>query len=57
MALFLGSEKKKLNFNNALFNLNIYSSTLTVNGVMLLSHDNYILTDSNGLYLIVKEDE
>ena len=60
MALYLGnSTKLKINSSkNGILRLNIpiVSSSPIVNGVMLKSFDNYILKDSNGLYLIAKED-
>lgn len=55
MALYLGSGKQKLNLNNICFNLNIFSAIPIINGVGLLSFDNYILKDKNGLYLTAKE--
>ena len=57
MAIYLGGSKKKLIVNNLTFNLNIPSSAPIVNGIMLKSLDNYILKDSNGLYLTSKESE
>ena len=38
-------------------NLIIPSSTPIVNGIKILSSDNFILKDSNGVYLTAKEDE
>lgn len=57
MGLYLGDSRVKLNFNNTLYNLNLYSSTLILNGAILKSIDDYILKDFNGLYLTAKEDE
>ena len=57
MALYLGNSKIKINLDNLKFNLNLYSSTPITNGVRLLSSDNMILKDKNGLYLTVKEDK
>lgn len=58
MALYLGSgEKVKLNFAGLARSLNLFSGNLILNGVMLLSYNGYILKDSNGLYLTVKESE
>jgi hypothetical protein len=56
MALYLGnSEKLKFNLSGAVYNLNLFSTTPITNGVRLLSSDNYILKDSNGIYLTTKE--
>lgn len=57
MALYLGSDKVKINLNDVAYNLNLFSSILILNGIQLLSYNNYILKDSNGLYLTVKESE
>lgn len=58
MALHLGnSEKLKVILNGVVYHLNLYSDALITNWIMLLSSDNYILKDSNGLYITVKESE
>lgn len=58
MALYLGEEKMKLSLNDLLVRLNIYSSSDPITEVIrLLSSDNYILKDSNHVYLIPKEVE
>lgn len=58
MALYLGgSDKLKINLNSILYHLNLYSLAPITNGVMLLSSDDYMLKDSNGLYLTAKESE
>ena len=57
MALYLGSsEKLKINLGNTVYVLNLFSEIPIINGIRLLSLDNYILKDSNGLYLTSKED-
>jgi hypothetical protein len=57
MSLYLGNDKVKINFDVVKYNLNIFSVAPILNGVMLLSFDDYILRDSNGLYLTAKESE
>lgn len=58
MALYLGNSKKlKININNIVYNLNLFSETPITNGIRLLSSDDYILKDSNGLYITSKEDK
>lgn len=60
MALYLGNIKVDLNFDGIKCLLNIFSSTSpspTVNGVMLLSSDGYVLKDLNDVYLTAKENE
>ncbi len=58
MALYLGSsEKLKININNVIHSLNLFSEVPITNFTRLLSLDNHILKDSNGLYLAVKESE
>ena len=58
MALYLGSsDKLKINLGNAMYVLNLFSRIPITNGIRLLSFDNYILKDSNSLYLTTKEEE
>lgn len=53
MALYLGSsEKLKIYLDGVAYRLNLPTIISNTNGIRLLSSDNYILTDSNGLYLI-----
>ena len=57
MALYLGSsEKQKIILNGATYLLNMFTQTID-DGIRLLSSDDYILRDSNGLYLKPKESE
>lgn len=57
MALYLGRDRMKIISNGVVCRAvsPIVSSSPMNTG--LLSSDNYILRDSNGLYLIAKEDE
>lgn len=57
MALYLGSDNKKLKaiLNGQIIRLNVFSTNIITNGIKLLSSDNYILKDSNNLYLTAKE--
>lgn len=58
MAIYLGnSGALKIVTSQGICRLIIPSSSPIVNGVMLLSFDNYILKDSNGVYLTAKEEE
>ena len=57
MALYLGSNAIKINLDSQIYHLNFYSTTPIVEGALLLSSDNYILKDLNGLYLTIEEDE
>lgn len=53
MALYLGnSEKLKINFSGEEYSLKL----LSINSI-LATLDNYILKDSNGLYLTIKGGE
>lgn len=52
MALYLGENKIKINLNGIVCSLNLFSLTPITNGDLLLSSDDYILQDSNGIYLI-----
>lgn len=58
MALYLGSgDKIKIFLNGSQCRLNLLSTPLIITGTKLLTSDNYILKDSNGVYLIPKESE
>ena len=57
MGLYLGSEKMKINLGSVASYLNLYTKTTILNGVALLSSENYTLKDSNGSYLTAKESE
>ena len=58
MALYLGeSERLKIVINNVVYKLNLYSSEHITNNARLLSSDNLILLDANGVYLTVKESD
>lgn len=58
MSLYIGSEKVQITtINNSKLRLNLVPYIITSNVCKLLSSDGYILKDSQGLYLTVKEDE
>lgn len=57
MALYLGSDKQKINLDGHIYYLNLFSKIIITNNDILLSSDNYILQDLNGLYLTTKENE
>ena len=57
MALYLGNEKVKINLNDTVYYLNLFFKTPITNGIRLLSFDNYILKDSNGLYITAEKEE
>lgn len=57
MALYLGGDKFKINLDGIIYRLNLISQTPILNGIKLLTSENYILKDSNGLFLTAKESE
>jgi hypothetical protein len=57
MALYLGSDKVKLNLGNEQLCLQLFSSTPILNGAILLSSDGYTLKDLNGLFLTTKKED
>ena len=58
MALYLGSSgKQKIILDGVVYRLNFFTTTTITNGIRLLSSDNYILKDANGLYLTIKESD
>ena len=55
MALYLGSNKKNISIGSLMYNINFYSAIVEmINGIVLLSSDNYTLKDKNGLYITAK---
>lgn len=57
MGLYLGnSGKLRLILNGVVYKLNVYTGEQIINGIRLLSSDNYILKDMNGEYLTVEEN-
>ena len=58
MALYLGnSEELKVYINDVKYKFNLYSNELIINSNVLLSSDNFILRDVNGIYLTAKESD
>lgn len=58
MAIYLGSsEKLNITLDGIAYNLNLFSTAPITNGVRLLTAENYIIKDSNGLYVTVQEGE
>ena len=59
MGIYIGSSKKqKINSRNGgIFRPHISSPTPVMNGIRLLTSDNYMLQDKNGLYITAKEDK
>lgn len=56
MAIYLGSNNKlKINMNGVVYHLNLYNVMPVINTIRLLSSDEYILTDSTGVFLIPKD--
>lgn len=58
MALHLGSyENLIVNLAGVAYNIQFYTELPITNGVRLISSDNYILKDINGIYLTAKEED
>ena len=58
MALYLGSDKKfKITIDGKQYSLKFFSTTPITNGVRLLTSEDEILKDSNGLYITAKEGD
>lgn len=56
MSIYVGKDKVKIRFGNSnYYKINIQSSTPIYKENSLLSSDNLILKDSNGIYLTAKE--
>lgn len=57
MALYFGEEKVKINIDGTVYCANLLATIPIIYGVKLLSFDNYILKDLNGLYLTAEEGD
>lgn len=57
MAVYIGSEKVKINLDGVVYKMDIYSEIPITNGTLLLTSDNYILKDSNGVYITACEED
>jgi hypothetical protein len=58
MNIYLNGTRVDLNLNGSSFVLNIPSDKVpSTEGVKMFSSDNFILKDSNNLYIIPKEGE
>lgn len=55
MALYLGNEKVKIYLNGVAYCLRTSFEAPAINGVRLLTSDNYILKDANRLFVTAKE--
>ena len=56
MALYLGNSGRLIvNLGGIAYRLNMFAQSTAINNGWLLSSDNYILTDSNEVYLIPKD--
>lgn len=56
MALYLGGTSQKINIDGKTYRLNIPTKVVITEGALLLSSNNYILQDLNGIYLTVKTE-
>ena len=57
MAIYVGGTKCKLTVDNVAHKMHVYSFNPITNGIRLLSSDNYILADSKGIYITIKDNE
>lgn len=58
MALYLGSsEKLKISLSDIICSCNFLFTTPVIEGIQLLTLDDCVLRDVNGLYLTVNGDE
>lgn len=57
MALYLGGDAVDINLGGIIYTLNLFSEASIIKSIRLLTSENYILKDSNGLCLTIKEVE
>lgn len=55
MSLFLGTEKVNVVINGKIFKVHIPTVQPGVGSIRLMSFDDYLLQDADGLYITVKE--
>lgn len=56
MALYIGSQRVNVKLGSSDRLIEFYSSTLITNGMRLLTSDDLIVKDSNGLYITLEPD-
>lgn len=57
MALAMGNDKVRIYLDGVLYRLNLYSATPIANGILLVTADDYIIKDVNGLFITAKEED
>lgn len=58
MGLYVGREKRNIVLDGVIYCLNLFTApTQAMTGIVLLSSDNCILKDVDGLYLTAEESE
>lgn len=57
MALYLGSTKVQIILDGVIYNVNSYFENYFTDSILLLSSDDYILQDLNGVYIVAEEGE
>lgn len=57
MALYLGTNKVKINLDGMIRKIAEDADDILLNGIKLLSFDGYVLKDNNGLYITAKDGE
>ena len=59
MALYLGTNKVKINLDNMIRKIAVFKDAddILLNGIKLLSFEGYALKDSNGFYITAKDGE
>lgn len=57
MALYLGSTKVQIILDGVIYNVNSYFENYFTDSILLLSSDDFILQDLNGVYIVAEEGE
>ena len=57
MALYIGGKAKKLYLNGKSYHLNTFGQIIETIDGKLLDANRYVLKDTNGMYLLVKEED
>ena len=56
MAAYLGNQKVDVKLGSVARLINFYSTTIWTNGIRLLTDDDYVLKDANGLFITVEKE-
>lgn len=57
MGFYIGTEDKQIYLNGKFYYLTLGLQPKTIDGVAIITSDNYIVTDANNLYMTLEDGE